>query len=424
MWLGEPIQAKLYLNYRQGLRVNQLEPGKIDLSGFWNEEAQGDSGRARREQIGDLVFIKDAIAQYTLYPMRSGTLELPSIEAEIELSSGGLFRRGRAQSINRSAPSVPIEVRALPTNGRPKAYRGVVVGQVKLQARIDRRRVKMNEGVELSVELRIDGLMANVPELELPESDAYRIFPSPTKTQSIQRGRRKVNIRRQTWLIRPNKAGKLIIPSLRVDYFDPAKGAYRLARTRQFRVNVIGQKGLTADSNGAKPATKKELELHSIVDQVDVKAVSSQRHTPLWFSAVLYGAPSLFLCVVGTVAFRRRRSATAHLRASKTAAQHARRKLLSVGQTSELVDGYKTAHGIIVEYLAIRLSINAKGKTYEQVAVALMQSGVTDTLARQMIEQIESIEFARFARAGDANDLKRTAEQASELIGRVEECLT
>lgn len=423
VWLGEPIQAKLYLNYRQGLRVNRLEPGKIDLSGFWNEEAKGDTGRARREQIGDLVFIKDAIAQYTLYPMRSGTLELPSIEAEIELSSGGLFRRGRAQAVNRSAPSIPIEVKALPTSGRPKAYGGIVVGQVKLQGRIDRRRVKMNEGVELSVELRIDGLIANVPELELPESDAYRIFPSPTKTQSIQRGQRKINIRRQTWLIRPNQVGKLKIPSLRVDYFDPARGKYRVAQTRQYTVTVVGQKGAKAKTDGLKATPKKGLQLNSIVDQIDVDSVSSQRYTPLWFSAVLFGTPMLFLCVVGINVFRHRRSATAHLRASKTAAQHARRQLLSVGQTGELTDGYKAAHEIIVEYLATRLAINAKGKTYDQVAAALVKAGVTSTVARQMTEQIESIEFARFARAGDASDLKRTAEQASELIGHVERCL-
>ncbi len=421
VWLGEPIQAQLFIHYRQGLRVSRLNPGKIDLSGFWNEEFEGESGRAQRVQVGDLAFIKDSIARYTLYPMRSGPLKLPPIEAQIELTSGGFFRRGRAETINRAAPEVVINVRPLPKAGRPKNYRGIVVGKTQLRGRIDRRRIKTTEGVELSIELRMEGLIANVPEFELPESPAYRVFPSPTKTQSIQRGRRKIHIRKQVWLVRPNQAGKMVIPALKLDYFDPVAGRYKTARTQKYTIQVTGRAQPNLMAKASSPPSPGEIKLHSIRDSVQLDAVSSGRGAPAWFWGIFAGAPSLFICVLLLGAIRTHRFATADDRAAKNAGATAKSRLARLGKTKDLADGYRQAHSTIVDFVDQRFKVSIKGKTFDQISAILLSSGVSNTTARGLTEQMEAIEFARFARAGDADDLQKTANRVSELIGRVEE---
>ncbi|MBV71402.1 MAG: hypothetical protein CMH52_08625 [Myxococcales bacterium] len=421
VWLGEPIEAHLYIHYRQGLRVSRLDPGKIDLSGFWNEESKGESGRAQRVQIGDFAFIKDSIAQYTLYPMRSGQLSLPPIEAQIELSSGGFFRRGRAQTINRAAPKVAIEVRPLPTSGRPKNYRGIVVGKTQLRGRIDRRRIKATEGVELSIELRMEGLIANVPEFKLPDSSTYRVFPSPTKTQTIQRGRRKINIRKQVWLIRPNQSGKMVIPSLKLAYFDPTSGRYRTARTQRYTIQVTGQSQSKANEKTAESTGRKEIKLHSIRDAIDLKVTAMGSRSPSWFLAVVIGAPAAFLLMLLLGVIRKHRYATADERAAKNASGAAKQRLAQISKSKELTDGYRQIHSIIVDFVSQRFQVSIKGKTFDQITTRLVRAGVSEATARGLIEQMEAIEFARFARAGDTKDLQQTAQRVGELIGQMED---
>ncbi|MEE2757784.1 MAG: BatD family protein [Myxococcota bacterium] len=420
VWLGEPIQAQLYIHYRQGLRVSRLDPGKIDLSGFWNEESKGESGRAQRVQIGEYAFIKDSIAQYTLYPMRSGQLSLPPIEAQIELSSGGFFRRGRAQTINRAAPKLDIEVRPLPKAGRPKNYRGIVVGKTRLRGRIDRRRIKATEGVELSVELRMEGLIANVPEFKLPDSPTYRVFPSPTKTQSIQRGQRKINIRKQVWLVRPNQAGKMVIPSLKLAYFDPGTGRYKTARTQQYTVQVTGQSQPKMGDGSTDGSSRKEIKLHSIRDSIDLDVAASGSRTPTWFMSVVAGTPAVFMLMLLLGMVRKHRFATADERAAKNAGSAAKQRLAQISKSKDLADGYRKTHSIVVDFVSQRFQVNIKGKTFDQITTLLMKTGVSKATARGLTEQMEAIEFARFARAGDAGDLQQTVQRVNELISQME----
>ena len=58
--------ARLCIYYRDGLRVGEFKNGKIDLSGFWNEKFDQKSDRASGAG-GELIFIRDEIAHYTLF---------------------------------------------------------------------------------------------------------------------------------------------------------------------------------------------------------------------------------------------------------------------------------------------------------------------------------------------------------------------
>ncbi|MCA9559173.1 MAG: BatD family protein, partial [Myxococcales bacterium] len=170
VWLGQQVEARLYVYVNRDLRVTNFNVGKIDLEGFWTHE-RGQRGRTRSQlvQVGDDVFVRDEVAHYQLFPIRTGTLTLPPVTTQMQVSRGGFARRVRRQQLERSAPPLPVTVKALPQSGRPAGFRGPTVGRLDLRASVDRRRVSADEGVQLTVQTRIEGMIANTPELELPD---------------------------------------------------------------------------------------------------------------------------------------------------------------------------------------------------------------------------------------------------------------
>ena len=421
VWLGEAISAQLFIFYRSGLRVHNFNHGKIDLSGFWNEEAKGDSGRREKLQIDGRIYVRNEIARYTLYPTRAGNLALPQIETDMELAQSSFFSRGRSTPIQRTVAALPITVRALPQQNRPKTYRGMVVGKTRVKAQLDRNRIRAAEGVELTVELRIEGLMQDIPEFEFPTSDDFRVFPSTTKTQKLHRGKRLINIRRQTWLLRPLKSGKLSIKPFKLQYFDPQKSKYLTAQTRPLTVKVTGQPKAQANTTRSDTAGKSGIKLHSIREKIDVSVVSQGKDTPLWLFLTLFGSPGLLLIFLGFHRLRAHRNSTAGNRAARTAAGAADAALDQIRVTEDIADAYGQVHAVIFGYLNTRFMQSFKGKTYHQLVQTLSEVGVGAEIGQGLTEQLEAIDFARFARAGDEADLTGTIEQTRRLIKQIDE---
>jgi hypothetical protein len=421
VWLGEAISAQLFIYYRSGLRVHQFNHGKIDLSGFWNEEAKGDSGRTDKMEIDGRIYVRSEIARYTLYPTRAGSLSLPSIETEMELAKSSFFSRGRSTAIQRTVPALPITVRALPTRTRPKNYRGMVVGKTRVTAELDRKRIRASEGVELTVEMRIEGLMQDVPEFELPSNDDFRSFPSTTKTQQIRRGKRLINLRRQVWLLRPLKSGKLKIKPFSLDYFDPQKSRYVTARTRSLTVQVTGKPKAQVGSAKEEKTGESGIKLHSIREKIDVNTISQGNESPIWLLIALLGSPGLLILLFGIGRLRAHRDSTAGNRAARTAAGAAEAALNQIQVKGDISDAYGQIHAVIFGYLSTRFMQSFKGKTYQQLVQMLAGLGVSHEVGRGLTDQLEAIDFARFARAGDEADLKGTIEQTQALVRQIDE---
>ncbi|MEE2789786.1 MAG: BatD family protein [Myxococcota bacterium] len=427
VWLGEPIDARLCIYYRDGLRVSQFKNGKIDLSGFWNEKFDQKSDRAERVRVGDLVFIRDEIAHYTLFPTRSGQRQLPAIKTSMTVQRNSFFRRGRKSKLERTVPALPMTVKALPTKDRPASYRGIVVGQTRLVAKVDRRTVSADKGVELKVTTTIDGLIQNVPAVRLPESKDWKVYPTPPKTsvRNLDGGRIR-SARNQSWLLRPTRKGNLTIPAFKITYFDPGTGRYRVARTRRI---MIQAKGAFNDSAGPssndRGSTTSDLALQSVRTDIDITKAPIAAGRTLWFYTSLYGSPLAFICFLGLGHYRRRRADSAGTRARRGAGKTAERALEAIRYAPDTLNqGYASLTAIFTEYLSLRLDQPAQGLTHDQIKTRLRDHQVPDPLIRRVIETLEAADFARFARAGTETDLRDSVRHAHTLIADLEKAWT
>jgi hypothetical protein len=188
LWLGEPTEVELVLYYNRQVRVTDATAPEINLEGFWTQELQG-RGERRLVQFGNEVFVREPLAHRLLVPIKSGALSLAGVGMRLTLAQVQGNRRG-SQAVERLAPEIPLNIKALPEAGRPAGFKGPAVGRLVLEAGADRTQVKAADGLQLTVTTQIEGMLQNVPVIELPDLPGFRVFPPSDAEQSaVQNGK-------------------------------------------------------------------------------------------------------------------------------------------------------------------------------------------------------------------------------------------
>ncbi|MCA9538543.1 MAG: protein BatD [Myxococcales bacterium] len=423
VWLGEQIDARLYIYARDSVQLRDVDPGKIDLTGFWNEEnPRTNRPRGERVRFGEQRFVRLELVHYTLFPLRAGAQMLPGVKATLTMVQGF----SRSANVERQAEPVAITVKALPTASRPARFGGPAVGSTSLKAKVDHNRVKGDEGVTLTIETRIDGLIQNVPELELPKTDDFTVFPSTAEVRTDRRGGRIVGVRTQTWLLRPRKAGRLIIPATSLPYFDPTGGVYRTAESTPQTVLVQGEP--TAEAGPDAPEAQGAdgpPPLHDLRPEISLEPATGGG-PGLWLWAALFGAPLLFIGLWLAERARDRRAATAGSRAARTAAKRAAEAL---ERAAKLRDdprrGYSDVARALLTYLETRFARPFNGLTRDQIGAALRELGVPAAAVRPLLEELDACDFARFAPMSDAaSGLAEACARAQRAVTAIEGSLS
>jgi len=314
---------------------------------------------------------------------------------------------------------VTLDVEPLP-RPRPKEFKGPAVGRVRASATLEKQRLRADEGVQLSIVTRVEGLIQNVPEFELPEIPGLRVFPPNSDTQTQLKGHKVEGVRRQRWLLRPKQKGKLKIPSLKLSYFDPSSGSYRKAQTRALRLEVLGTPGIgAAPLPTPKALEASRLELRSVHDQLSESATAL---SPLLYLLLIL-PPLLLLALLIWEQVQLRRSASAGGRAAKRAARDAQRALDALPR-KRAAEVYSSLSKILMTYLSARSQQNLGGVTQEQLKSRLRTLKVSDETLAELLKELENCDYARFA---PSKDLERDIEQAihrtAKVIHKLEEAL-
>lgn len=249
IWLGERVDVTLALYVNTDLRITQYIKPDLDLSGAWLEDVEV-SGRSKRARIGSDIYFRKEAEHKLLSPLKAGTFTLPKLSTGLTLSSLGFGRR--EESLTVLTPAQTIEVKPLPPNP-PKGFKGPTVGDVKLEAIVDRTRLRADEGVQLTIKTSTDGLLHNTPPLELPYIEGLKSFTPTMREKKTQHGDRAGAVRSQTWLLKPTKVGTLKIPSIQLPFFNPQAGEYQLAKTPVITLVITGDAELLDPSLSLEP---------------------------------------------------------------------------------------------------------------------------------------------------------------------------
>jgi len=210
--------------------------------------------------------------RYAIFPERSGTLTIPAMQLTgrlIERPSDRLWQptvRGRRVRVE----SAPLTLEISP---RPAEYTGdywLPARRIMLSQQIsDNEDLRVGEPVTRTVILDAVGLEENMlEEPAWPQIPATRIYPDQPQGISRDDGQWVLGHKEFRYAVVPEQAGELVLPELRLDWWDTVANKQRTAVLPEHRVTVLPSElnqapgmmplppAVIADASQASPDTR------------------------------------------------------------------------------------------------------------------------------------------------------------------------
>ena len=190
--------------------------------------------------------------RYAIFPERSGTLTIPAMQLSgrlIERPSDRLWQptvRGRRVEVE----SEPVILEISP---RPASFTGgswLPARRITLSQQIsDNGKLHVGEPITRTVIVDAVGLEENIlEEPAWPDLPATRIYPDQPQGISRDDGEWVLGHKEFRYAIVPEKPGELVLPEIRLDWWDTVSHRQRTALLPEHRVNVLPSELNTAAS--------------------------------------------------------------------------------------------------------------------------------------------------------------------------------
>jgi hypothetical protein len=232
------------LRRRQITRVDWVEPPTFP--GFRAEWLPG------QPELGgvtlDGVEYIARVEERALFPERTGEIVI----AGSRLRCTASFGPPREASGN----AMRVRVMPFPEPGRPAGFSGLV-GSLAVEAAARPLQLALGGHTHLEVTLRGDGNLwdAQDPLAGAPGLEEIERFPARPRLER-EPGRR-LGVRRQCgYDLVPNREGRLVIPELRVAYFDPEQRRYQVATSPALAIAVGPRAPVPSEARPPQPDSR------------------------------------------------------------------------------------------------------------------------------------------------------------------------
>jgi hypothetical protein len=235
VYVGEQVVVTWWLY--NAATVHDWQIGSVPkLAEFWVEEVDVRSSQATQTFVGEYVMQRMPIRRVALFPLRSGTLPIGSMEVEAAVmrrSSGGPFGLFEGNVVDVSFSSAPLSVNVRPL---PATAAGAVVGDLALNC--TKPRQKNGGPVLLDVSLSGRGNLrsAAAPRFQNAlQADVQLVDRGTSIDRSVPI---PAMTRRWQYLLFPARSGSLMIPTLTLQSFLPSMATTRVLRCEASTLNV------------------------------------------------------------------------------------------------------------------------------------------------------------------------------------------
>jgi hypothetical protein len=330
-----------------------------------------------------------------------------------------LFSRTVYEDLAIPSNKPVLEVSALPTQGRPANFSGLV-GSFHISAAASPTDVRVGDPINLEVALSGPEYLdyVRLPSLASSSEMAAGFTIPDQRPQGIVKGQTKIF----TQAIRAKSVNVAEIPAIALNYFNPETGAYETARTNPIPIQVAATRMLTsADLDSIDPttqtATNEPPRLAPNYEAPD--ALVRRRPGVLQFTSAgwllaLAAPPIVFWGLLGLLRFRQRQP---QVRVNE-AADRALKELQALANPSP-----DDAARLWREYLGAKLGVAPLALTYADVEGCLRDEGASMELLAETAEVFRACDQARFSGAQGTASFEATvgrAIQACQAIDRLD----
>jgi len=434
VYLGEQLRAsfKVYMNYNI---VDNSVSELPDYTGFWSEQLDMPAQtQITRENVNGRIFSVATIQKTILFPQKTGMLTIDPLEMDftIRVQSDEKQRtwfgvRKVYKNVDVTVKSLPveIEVKPLPTAGKPQSFYGAV-GNFSMESSINKNEVAANEAIDLQLTIRGEG---NIKLLEKPDfqfpADFEIYDPKISDNISLKTGKMKGK-REYKYLIIPRHQGEFSIDPIEFSYFNPETGKFYVLSTDQFDINVL--KGEYEEGEPYIGGTTKEEVKRFGEDIRFIKTGETELHEKgdsFFRSSGFYGAAALPFFLLGgfllvTTRLRKQQMDVLGNRVRK-ASKEATKRLAAARKKQQEQDSngfYEAVFQALYGFLSDKLNLPVAEMTKESIAATLTEKGVDAATTQQLIDTLNLCEMARFAPISDVSqaDVLQRAENSIQQL--------
>lgn len=165
--------------------------------------------------------------------------------------------QGRPATV--SSESLTLNVKPLPTAGRPADFSGLV-GSFQMSATCDPLTVKAGDSTSFIVQVTGRGNVNRIPDLNLPEIPGLKLYADKPQLETTVGTQGVTGTKTMKWAIVPQQQGTYEIPSLALSYFDTDRNSYHTVRTRALTFDALAGEVSSSSLSAVSPLTaEKEL---------------------------------------------------------------------------------------------------------------------------------------------------------------------
>lgn len=239
IYIGEGININYFLYYKIPVIANDIkEFPKLNkfIKRFYKT-----TGNVETVQYKGEVFRRVLAYSARAYPEKVGTAVLDTMRISAQVADqrsfdpfGGLSNSYRQRDI--SSPRVEVEVLAIPTEGMPQNFTGLV-GSHEFQLTGGREKYLINEPIEFKMEVKGSGALENFQAPSLFNSDLIEEFDTKTDLTELSEGLASKKFE-YTYLAR----SEVSIPEREVafSFFDPDKKIFVERKIKIPGIKVAG----------------------------------------------------------------------------------------------------------------------------------------------------------------------------------------
>ncbi|MEE9382067.1 MAG: BatD family protein [Nannocystaceae bacterium] len=261
VYVGEPMvyTVEIWTRRSERLGVRTLPT----FRDFWTEQLRFDD-KVQTARTGGVAYRVHTLMKRALFPQKAGLLKIGQAEVETQTSSlRSLFAPRRRREAPRliSGPGLEVEVLPLPAEGQPSGFAPNNVGYFVIEARVDRDKVEVGEGLTLTVIVSGTGNIRFVDPGEWSKIDGARRYdPQDEFSLSLEPNGKLGGQRKYKFLIVPDRPGMVEVPRHEISFFDPESGTYRTTATEPIDIEVRGEAAERGEANGeaAQPGISRE----------------------------------------------------------------------------------------------------------------------------------------------------------------------
>ncbi|WP_103068949.1 BatD family protein [Aquimarina sediminis] len=436
-YLNEAITVvyKLYVSPRISVS-NWRELDSPKYSDFWSQaidmkQLKIENGEYKGEPYRYVVLRKTV-----LYPQKTGKLNIEpltlTVSIDVPTKRRDIFGGRLYTTINKTvaAGNRTIEVKPLPTQGKPDDFSGAV-GSFDFKVSTNKKELDATESLDAKVLVSGNGNLKlfDLPKLSVPNGlEQYE----PQHNERVRTNLTGMggNIS-DTYTLVPQYKGKYPIPSISFSYFDLKTETYKRITSEEIIINVKNGPDqtnaiVTSESKGTnkKQVTQIGNQFRFLKLEANLQPVKREyffRSTLYWISltAPLLAIP-LFL-FFGKKRQERLNDVSGNRvrKADKLARKYLSDAKKSLGNQKEF---YIAMERALHNYLKAKLHIQTSDMSKERIQRLLKERDVDEAVSIEFIALLESCEFARYT-PSSTSAMQQDYDKASRVIATIDKQL-